>query len=631
MSLHGARAEVDIDHPPEEEDTPALLRVDAFLDIETEDWETFVLGGLLDVASGDYRSTREEDELVEWLLTRGGHVWTWNGGHFDTLWLMHKLRATGLRFTWAQAGPRVTRLDCEGLVVRDAVALIPMSLAKAAKMAGIELAKVTGLPCRRSCPERKRFKKPCAGYCSIRRSMSEAEFALLDKYLRLDCEAGAAALAALIREAERCEYELAGTVGGTSYKNFSKLAELEPASWPDAATYYLARSGYYGGRTEVFRPLAERGFAYDINSAYPAALSQVALPCGDMRKLLGMKAESAFVRDLEGIYVARVHVPEELFLPPLPKRTPGGRLVYPVGVFEGAWTALELRAAIERGCAADIDSALVWSDAEPVMASALLLGWENRARAKSEGNDSMHAWHKWHCNSFTGKLAEDPDKERGICNPTDDEVKLCTCGPRAVDARGCRCGAWRPLDKSGALWGAPFWRLSACAHVHWAAYLTAWTRVTLLGQMEDDGEGGRSMVYSDTDSVKAVSPRTEGIGEELGEFKDEGEWERWASPAPKVYRYWDPAKKEWVVRGKGLPGLTADEFDRFAAGEPVVVERGVMSLRQAASKGGKLFARRRLERRSHADGLHFGGRVLRGVLTFPRPYPDIVAWEKESR
>ena len=628
MSMYGARADVSIDDPPREERELRGLQVDVFLDIETETWDRFVLGGLLDCRDGSYRSTRDARELVEWLLRRGGHVWTWNGGLFDSLWLAHELRDLGLRFTAALAGPRVTRLDCEGLVVRDAVALIPMALQKAALMAGITLRKDTGLPCRRDCAERKRNKKPCGGYCSIRVGMPEQHFDLLDKYLRLDCEAGAAALQAVIREAERCGYELTGTVGGSSYRTLSKLAGLEPAVWPDAETYKLARSGYYGGRTEVFRPRASRGFAYDINSAYPAALTQVALPVGAMRWLTGPKAERSFAYGVEGIFVARVEVPEDLFLPPLPKRTPGGRLVYPVGFFEGAWTGLELRAAIERGVVASIDSALVWSDAEPVMADALLEGWSNRARAKTE-NETLAGWHKWFCNSYTGKLAEAPEKERVVCNPLDEEVKICRC---PVTKRGrCYCGAWRPLDKTGQLWGAPFWRLSACSHVHFAAYLTAWTRVTLLGQMEADGQGGRTMVYCDTDSVKAIAPRSDDIGEELGEFKDEGEWEDWTSPAPKVYRYRDRATGKVHVKGKGLPGLTAEGFAAFAAGEPVVVERGVMSLRQAARHGGKLFARRRLERASHADGEHFGGRVLRGDLTFPRTYSEVVAWEKESR
>lgn len=613
-----------------------MLDVDAVLDIETEDWEHFALGGLLD-ADGTYRSTRDPEQLVDWLLMRGGHVWTWNGGLFDTLWFAECVRKRGLKFQGTPAGPRVTRLECEGLVIRDAFALIPMALKKAARMAGIELDKETGLPCR--CGE------DCGGYCSIRRAMPRRDFETLDKYLRKDCEATLATLRAVIAEAERCGYLLAGTVGGSSFKTFSAIVELESAQWPDAQTYYFAREGYYGGRVEVFQPSARRGFSYDINSAYPAALTRVALPVGDFARYTGEKATRAFKRGKEGIYVARVHVPEDMHLPPLPVRTPGGRIVYPVGAITGTWTALELRGAIARGCATEIDRALVWGAAETVMAAALAIGWANRARAKSEcatGQDdckcgpcTLAAWHKWVCNSFTGKLAEAPEKERLIGNPDDDEVIRCECRSK----RACRCNAWRPLDRDGQVWSAPFWRLSDCAHVHFAAYLTAWTRLTLLGQLEDDGQGGRSAVYCDTDSVKATAPRARDIGKELGQWGDEGGWTEgidfdtgevvpgFRALAPKLYRQWKG--NEWFVRGKGLPGLDAAGFDAFARGEPWEISSGVMSFKQAAGKGGSLFAKKALTRRSHADGSHFGGRVLGpDGLTHPRSMAEIVAWEK---
>lgn len=591
------------------------LRIDGVFDIETESWDRFVLGGLMD-AAGDYRSTRDEDELVDWLLTMGGHIWTWNGGLFDTLWLAQKIREKNLRFTATCAGPRVTRLECEGLVVRDAIALVPMSLQKAARIASIDLSKDTGLPC--GC------EKPCGGYCSIRRTMPASLWKSLDSYLRLDCQAALAVLLAVVDEAERCSYDLAGTVGGSSYKSFSRMAELEPASWPDAESYYFARGGYYGGRVEVFRPQAARGFSYDINSAYPAALTRVALPVGERMRVQGDKATRAFRRGKEGIYLCRVHVPETLHIPPLPCRTPKGRVVYPVGSFQGAWTGLELRGAQERGCTFAIDSALVWGDAELVMASALLLGWAARSRAKAEGNDALAAWHKWVCNSFTGKLAEAPEKERIVCNPRDDEVEVCRC---ERDHGRKRCPyAFRPLDRSGQLWAAPFWRLSSCSHVHFAAYLTAWARLELLRQLEDDGEGGRTAVYCDTDSVKATAPRGN-VGDELGQWKDEGTFEDFEAIAPKVYRY--RQKSEVHVRGKGLPGLDAAGFDRFKRGDPIMVDRGVKAIRSAGRAGGSLFSRRQLERSNHADGRHFGGRILKDDgMTYPRQWKDILEWEK---
>ncbi len=598
---------------------PAELPIDGVFDIETQEWTTFVLGGVM-TADRAYQSFREEDDLLDRLLTLGGHFWTWNGGLFDSLWLCNRLKAKGLRVVNSTAGPRVTRLECEGLVVHDGFALFPAKLSKAARIAGLELSKDTGLPCR--C---KKPATPCGGYCSIRRGMPEAFYKKLDAYLKLDNHAVLEILQALIAEAERCGYDLAGTVGAAAYKTIARLAELEPARWSseDHKTIEAAR---FGGRTEVFRPVMSAGHSYDINSAYPDALTRIPLPTGNHLRVTGDKARRAYRRGKEGVFVCRVRVPEELHFPPLPIRTPRGRIVYPVGSFRGCWTALELRAAESRGVDLQIDSGLSWIDAEPVLAAAFQHLWESRKRAVAEG--AIGDWQKWFCNAPTGKLGERPEKERIVINPRQGEVKECECRWRPRKRRDCRCGAWRPLDREGQVWSAPFWRISGCAHVHWSTYLMAATRVKLLDQLEDEL---RSAGYCDTDGLKAIAPRTRSLGLELGQWKDEGRFTDFLALAPKVYRYWDVAKREWVVRGKGLPGLDRAGFDAFARGEPIVIERGVYSLRRAArSESGSLFQRRKLVRRNHADGVHFGGRVLRpDGMTYPRTLQEIQEWENQ--
>jgi hypothetical protein len=602
-----------------------VLPVDGVLDIETSKWDRFTLGGLLFAGSRAFESYRDPSALVERLLTLGGTWWTWNGGLFDTLWLGDMLEKLGVYYQAAQAGPRVTRLECEGLVVRDAIALIPMKLEKAAKIAGIELAKDTGLPC--ICPGSVR----CGGYCSIDPSMSADHFRRLDAYLKLDCVAELEVIETVMREADRCEYLLSGTVGGTSYRTLAARAGIDKAEWELTALYRFARAAYFGGRTEVFRPRAAEGFAYDINSAYPAALCTVDLPTGSPLRCKGDKARRAYLRGKEGIYLARVEVPADLHLPPLPIRTPRGRVCFPTGLLRGAWTGLELRGAEIRGARVSIDSALVWSDAEPVLMPALRHVWDCRARAKAEGNPTLSEWHKWVGNSGTGKLAEAPEKERVIVNPRDDEVIThepgCDCSPRF---NGCR--AWRPLDRKGKVWAIPFYRISDCAHVHWAAYLTAWTRLTWLDQAEADGDGGRSMVYGDTDSIFTTIERTRNIGDDLGQWGSEGRWRDFHAMAPKLYRYWSEAKEKWIVRGKGLPGLDSEGFTAFGEGAPHRIDRGVMSLRQAAKSGRGLFVRKAMERRNHADGVHFGSRVLkRDNLTHPRNWREILSWERNLR
>lgn len=599
-----------------------MIKVDAVFDIETESWDKFVIGGIYH-ADGVYEEFRweNEDSMVQALLRRGGHVWTWNGGLFDSLWLVNKLRALGLRVVCQMAGTRVIRVTCEGLNIHDGLALVPMSLAKAALIAGIDLIKDTGLKCR--------CGKKCGGYCSIRRTMLPSEFDKIRMYLRRDCEATLKVLLAVIAEAARCDYVLGMTVGGTAYKNAARICDIESAEWLHLANYRFARRAYYGGRVEVFQPQANHAFAYDINSAYPAALTRVPLPVGDFIRIRGERAVRAWRAERPGLYLARVKVPRVMHVPPLPIRTPGERVVFPTGSFTSVWALPELLRAQELGVDIQVDRALVWTDSELVLAPFMLHGWSYRERAEAEGNKSLAQWHKWILNSCTGKFAESPEKERVVINPKDDEVRICWC---ARGKRKCYCSSWKPLDKEGEVWTAPFFRLSDNAHVHWAAYLTSATRVELLDQLIADGVGGRTAVYCDTDSVYASTERDHNIGPALGWWKYEGRVQRWLALAPKVYRY--ELNGETVVRGKGLPGLDAVGFELFARGEPVEVDRGVMGLRSAArSKDGpvNLFRRKGFSRRNHADGRYYGGRVLgKHGLTHPRDFMEIIKWEKRS-
>ncbi len=633
--------------PSDDDKDTWRFRCDRFFDIETESWDKYVIGGVID--NDGYQEFRDEQSLFENLLASGGVVWSWNGGRFDILWWAEIARNLGIKCDISTAGPRVTRLKCGDLELRDSVALIPMSLAKGAGIAGITVSKNTGLDC--ICGD------TCGGYCAIKRGMSDSDYCAVAKYLRVDCEAGWQIMHAIIAESERCNYRLRGTVGASSYATAKHLCSLDDASWPSVSTYLLARDGYYGGRTEDYRPVAawdndfnptdesgepiwkgerppegESGFGYDINSAYPAALVETELPIGVLQQLSGDKARDAYEWKREGIYRARVAVPHDMYIPPLPYRLSGGRVTYPVGTFDGAWTRIELEYAESLGVEVDIRYSLSWMDSSAVLAPLMEHVWSCRDRAANEGNESLRAWHKWVANSCTGKLAESPEKERVIIHP--EEVKHCPGGECSVGCRGgCRgknrccnrrcskrCGAFRMLDKDGTIWAAPFFRISNCAHVHWAAYLTAATRIKLHKQLlgDDDGE---SAIYCDTDSVYCTVARNRDIGDGLGLWKFEGRIRNWICLAPKVYRY-DGISKA-VLRAKGLPEITEEDFRAFATGGEVVRTKGVKGLKSAA-RSGSLFQRKRLARSNLSEGKWFGGRLLgKEGKTFPTTVQEL--------
>ncbi len=133
------------------------IRVDGFFDIETAEWDKFAMGGYYDTQG--FVSYTDSDEFFDFLLEKGGHVWAWNGGMFDFLWFLDVAAKRGYYCRVSTAGTRITRIEVANLVLRDAVALCPSSLADAAPIGGLELDKNTGLPC--VCD------MDCGGYCSI--------------------------------------------------------------------------------------------------------------------------------------------------------------------------------------------------------------------------------------------------------------------------------------------------------------------------------------------------------------------------------------------------------------------------------------------------------------------------------
>jgi hypothetical protein len=579
-------------------------------DIETESWDRFVVGGVL-TASG-YAAYRDPDLMADAMLDAApATLWAHNGGKFDALWFLDIIRRRGLTARVSLAGSRVTRVQCGGLVLCDSYALIPMALRKCAPMGG-ESKGHPDLPC--VCGD------DCGGYCSIRRDMPESRYRKVESYLEQDCRSLLAVLRALEATAARERIVLRGTVGGTAWATASHELALPAARWP-RGDYALSRNGYYGGRVEVFRPGTEiaplSGHRYDIHSSYPAALVRTPVPTGQGH-VVAHEAGRRYRAGREGIFRAVVDVPE-MHVPPLPLRV-RDRIAFPVGRFEGEWSAVELRAAEAVGARIKrIRWGIAWDESAAVLAPWCERFWTLRAgHLATPGPEAAAwaAWYKWFCNSLTGKLGQSPDM-RSIMVTT-EAPRACDGGSRPCDgthhpAKCCShrcvgtCGKWDILSYDGRVWSRPFFKIASCAYVHWSAYLTASARVELGEQLRHAGEDA---IYCDTDSVYSLRPLDRRLGDGLGEWGYEGAMTDWFCVAPKVYRYRD-GTGTWQARAKGIPAATAATVDAFGRGEKVAISRGVRSFLSAArSPVGSLFQRASLSRGSHADGRTFGSRVL---------------------
>ncbi len=289
----------------------------------------------------------------------------------------------------------------------------------------------------------------------------------------------------------------------------------------------LSREAYYGGRVELFKKVNDTdNVAYtDINSLYPAMM---------LREFPAELEEWDVTTPLPkfGVAKVRVKIPKTDFAP-LPWRSKDGRIFYPWGTIEGAWTIHELNAAVQRGCVIEkvFECYGTNESAKPYAAFVLKL-YEARLAAKTEAEKLFY---KLLMNNLYGRLGAGGKISRTVWQNDRNKHDGVPFGEKVLVE----------------------YQMPLAEETNWvhAAYVTAYGRVTLLEFMET--VGADKMIYCDTDScifdcADKVLPFK--VGTELGMMKLEG-WETGCETyAPKMYR----AGKKW--KAKGVPQRLAEVF-----------------------------------------------------------------------
>jgi hypothetical protein len=567
------------------------LKINGTFDIECGNWTDFVVGGLYD--GQNFTWERNEQTYFTNILNFQGCLWGHNAGRYDTLWFLHCLQKAGRTdYRVGLQGSRVLYLRVGKLVLLDSFALIPMSLDSAGGMVG---SAKTKLP---------------FGFEEINPRMGAENFAILVDYLNQDCVLLYRVLQYLQAYADENKLILKQTVGSSAWNSAKaelELSAIEPA-W-QIPEWKFTRRGYYGGRTEVFKTESDKGYRYDRNSSYPAALVQTPLPTGP-RKFVGERyAGQAYKKGYEGVYKALVKILPKNNFPPLPHKvkdkTRTERLIFPHGDVLGFWCGNELRYSEQQGVEIkQILSANVWRHSATVLAPWCERVWHLRKNAETP---ALGRWLKWLLNSLTGKLGERADKALVVVDPPIQKVKSCDgpkkffhetglcpgvycCNHRCIK----RCKRWDTLDMTLKLWSRPIWFIPKNSFPHWSGYLTASARISLHEKLIESGTGA---TYCDTDSVYSERPIRSGIGSGLGEWKLEGDYLDWRALAPKLYRYADSSGLQ-TVKGKGFPKLDSVGFENLAKGEKVDLGEYPATFKTGL-KGDGVWSRRAIKKQLH--------------------------------
>lgn len=546
-----------------------------YFDIETADWTVFVVGGTL--LNGQFKAVWHDSEaFVAGMFERPGVEWrAHNGGKFDFLLVLEWAQRQGYSIKATMRGASVLKAVIEDDIGRritfvDTFALAPIRLEKFAKCAG-------------------KAQKGTFNYDDIVPGMDPNSplGKQLQEYLYSDLQSLSDADNAwrgVIRDVSGVEASL--TIGGTAWKSAAKYAAHcgEDIDVPmTEANYRDGRAGYFGGRVEVFRQYVSQAYTCDRNSSYPAALVNQPVPVG--RRTWGRTLEG------DGTVWARVKVPQYTLVPPLPVRV-GIRLAFPVGEFDGVWTALELRNAVANH---GVKVLKLYKSRMAERTTDALAGWCMRVWKAREEMTDWNPLLKLLANSLTGKLAQQPERQ----------VLAYT----HVSRMPAHAMPITPADKFGNVWFTHSKsQVSPCARPEWSAYLTSEARIELLAQLTSVGD---SAAYCDTDSVFSAKPIVRNIGTDLGQWKDEGVITEFNAMGPKFYKY-DKADGTKVSKAKGQSGLTREGFDALCAGEAWEQRAGANSIKAILrSAGVAAFTTKHTLKGRHIDDEWVGSR-LRG-------------------
>lgn len=370
---------------------------------------------------------------------------------------------------------------------------------------------------------------------------------------------------------------------------------------------FIRDNCYYGGRTEIFRPLFDakynikknehkfskealailkkqknkKLYYLDVNSLYPSVMQQNDFPIRYSRTVSGKSAYEK-MKNQFGFWDVEVEVPE-MKIPPLPInhtfKNGSKKLIFPIGKFRGKWSTYELEYAKTLGVKiTKYHTGHIFDNGGKIFKKFIdeLYAIRLEAKRNNDGVGNMNA--KLIMNSCYGRLGLLTDRTNLVVD--DGSIGLKFHSEIEMNGRTVRFME-KPvsLDKSFTNVAIP-------------AMVTSYARVLMHKLMLEVGED--HVYYTDTDSIFIDKPWQS--GDELGQLKLEYTCESACFLLPKTYVN-DGIEGEKVVKKitmKGFPkkkiqGFTLSDFIHALRGDlerlKIRQEAKFATLKQASRNG----------------------------------------------
>jgi len=264
---------------------------------------------------------------------------------------------------------------------------------------------------------------------------------------------------------------------------------------------------YYGGRVEIFfKGAAEDVRVSDINSSYPNVMYNFTYPD------TGTIKQSTIGTHEYGIGKFKISVPGDIFIPPLPVKSPEKRLFFPTGVFKGWWTYPEVRYAQALGCEIleEYEGEGTNQGCRP-FTNFIDEFYNKRLDAKSRGDDFEVLFYKLFMNNLYGKWCQHKGGS--------------TIGREPLTATKAQRQNAILERKIGAFYSYKSQRTKPplTANFMWGVYITAYARIELMKGMNRIHDMGGKLIYCDTDSImfSGLKKNPLPLSKKLGDWDEE--------------------------------------------------------------------------------------------------------------
>lgn len=386
------------------------------------------------------------------------------------------------------------------------------------------------------------------------------------KYLMHDCKGLYECIEKFSQETYINQVGLKLTRSGTSYAIYKELFNSNLPEIPHQVKDF-ARKGYFGGRTEIFKPLYNKCNktlkVYDVNSLYPSVMHDYEYPSEFSHWTTEIES------DYFGVYQCIVECPKNIKIPLLGTKH-NGKYVFPTGTFEGVFNSPELEKAISIGYIIHkVIKGAIFENGGFMFKKFVKHFYDLRKKTKDPVKKIIY---KDVMNHLYGRLGINKTRESISFEPTDN----------------CKISSVIDFGEYEVRLYATEKEIYTYSNPVLSSFVTSYARIRLYEFMESVNF---NIYYCDTDSL--FTPRKMKSSNKLGAMKLEYELTQACFLLPKTYCGIKP-NADIVKKMKGFPAkrLTHIDYKDFVesiSGEmripPVNITGGLAGIKTAFRKG----------------------------------------------